>query len=156
MPSKLAARSVRGSNTGSRFTTPGALTLSWTTGPRLRHIGKNPGLDIPAVYSKWRHDYNRLSTLFPPPTCPNNRDHLCGLPPSPKRASAAGSSFFWLASLRFCACRSQLYVFAKVPPSLKLRRTNSAGPTCNQILQVPEHTHNLTLPTFSCFEVGRQ
>ena len=38
----------QGLKAGSTSTTPGALTPVWTTGHRMRHIGKNPGLATPA------------------------------------------------------------------------------------------------------------
>jgi hypothetical protein len=44
----------------------------------MKHIGENPGLATPAGLSYWRHNYNWLSTLLLPPTCPTNRGHLYG------------------------------------------------------------------------------
>ena len=62
MPMKVEARCGKDSGAGSTSTTRAVLTPVWTTGPRMRHIGKNPGPATLARLSNWRHNHEG----FPP------------------------------------------------------------------------------------------
>jgi hypothetical protein len=100
--------------------TRGARILNWTTGHRMRHTGKNPGLATPAGLSYWRHDYNRLSTLFPPPTCPTNRGHL-SLP-----------SFLFSENIQITKCKALPHYFTQPlshPTFLRILGSNGLSKT---------------------------